>query len=70
LAVRRISDATFPLELTLTESDSMMGAALPERGVVSARLDQDGDVSASSPGDLAAEAEVDKGVVTVLRLQP
>jgi tetratricopeptide (TPR) repeat protein len=70
LAVRRISDATFPLELTLTESDSMMGAALPERGVVFARLDQDGDVSASSPGDLAAEAEVDKGVVTVLRLQP
>jgi tetratricopeptide (TPR) repeat protein len=70
LAVRRISDPSFPLELTLTSDDSMMGAALPQTGTISVRLDQDGDVSAASAGDLAAEAEVTAGSATTLVLRP
>ncbi|MDH3254449.1 MAG: tetratricopeptide repeat protein [Acidobacteriota bacterium] len=70
VAVRRIDRPTFPMDLILTAEDSMMGGELPERGVVSIRLDQDGDVSGSSPGDLSAEAEAVAGEAVALVLEP
>ena len=70
VAVRRISGPTFPLDLTLTANDSMMGAELPDSGVLSVRLDQDGDVSAVTAGDLTAEAEVEAGQVATVSLKP
>ena len=47
-AVKRIDSPTFPLEITLDASDAMPGLEgrpLPASGVVSARLDGDGDAS-------------------------
>jgi tetratricopeptide (TPR) repeat protein len=70
LAVRRLTDFSFPVELTLTENDSMMGSALPESGLIFARLDQDGDVSAASAGDLFAEGQATVGSVTILEMRP
>ena len=70
IAVRRISSPRFPLQLVLTEGDSMMGAALPESGFITARLDQDGDVSSTQPGDLTADGEATVGGSMTLVLRP
>jgi tetratricopeptide (TPR) repeat protein len=70
IAVRRISSPRFPLQLVLTEGDSMMGAALPESGFITARLDQDGDVSSTQPGDLTADGEATFGGSMTLVLRP
>jgi cytochrome c-type biogenesis protein CcmH/NrfG len=70
VAVRRFSAPTFPLDLTLTANDSMMGSELPDSGLLSVRLDQDGDVTAASAGDLIAEAEVEAGQMVTLTLSP
>lgn len=67
-AVRRIAGPTFPLRVTLDESDSMMGGSLPASGTVSARLDADGSASTRDPSDLAAEATAELGSTTVLTL--
>jgi tetratricopeptide (TPR) repeat protein len=68
-AVRRIASPGFPLEIELSQSDSMMGAALPESGLLTARLDSDGSVTTRSPGDLAAEMQVTVGQGVTLILQ-
>jgi cytochrome c-type biogenesis protein CcmH len=70
VAVKRISRPSFPLDLTLGAGDSMMGAELPAAGMLVARLDGDGDVSTSSPGDLQAQAAAEMGTVTRLVLAP
>lgn len=69
-AVRRISSPGFPLEIELSQSDSMMGAALPEAGLLTVRLDSDGSATTRSPGDLGAEAQVAVGQGVTLILQP
>jgi tetratricopeptide (TPR) repeat protein len=69
-AVRRIASPGFPLDLELSQSDSMMGGALPDAGLLSARLDSDGSATTRSPGDLAAEAQVAVGQAVTLILQP
>lgn len=66
-AVQRVVNPTFPLELTLSESDSMIGQPLPERGNLSIRLDGDGNASTVESGDLAgALPAVVGGAVTVV----
>lgn len=70
IAVRRIERPRFPLELVLSQSDSMMGALLPESGTLSVRLDGDGSASTREPGDLEARAGVRKGEATQLILKP
>ncbi len=70
IAVRRIVDPRFPLRAILSSADSMMGAELPEQGLLSARLDTDGSASTRDPGDLAATAEVELGRRSVLELAP
>ncbi|MEZ5332305.1 MAG: hypothetical protein R2991_09700 [Thermoanaerobaculia bacterium] len=50
-AVQRIAGATFPLEVTLSAGDSMLGRPLPESGTVGARLDGDGNAMSREEGD-------------------
>ncbi len=68
VAVKRIETPRFPMTLTLTQADSMMGAPIPETGQLTARLDVDGSVSTRDPGNLEAAAEVSLGEAVTLRL--
>jgi tetratricopeptide (TPR) repeat protein len=70
VAVRRVAAPDFPLTLTLTADDSMMGTALPDSGYVTARLDQDGDVTSVDDGDLAGSGEAVTGQTIALQLAP
>lgn len=66
-AVKRITDPTFPLELTLSADDSMMGQPLPASGNLSIHLDGDGNASTKEPGDLTAAVQAFSGTpVTVI----
>lgn len=67
-AVQRIAGATFPLEVTLSAGDSMLGRPLPESGTVGARLDGDGNAMSREEGDLEAEAAASAGSLTELVL--
>ncbi|MEO8277753.1 MAG: tetratricopeptide repeat protein [Thermoanaerobaculia bacterium] len=67
-AVKRIADPTFPLELTLSAEDSMLGTVLPESGNITVRLDADGNASTNEPGDLSATAASAAGSVVTLVL--
>jgi cytochrome c-type biogenesis protein CcmH len=69
VAAKRIVQPVFPLDLAMGPGDSMMGAELPATGILVARLDGDGDVSTSSPGDLQAQSEAAMGTTTQLVLQ-
>ena len=71
-AVERIDSPTFPLDITLDSSDAMPGLAgrpLPDSGVVSARLDSDGNASTRDPSEPSAQSEAVAGqpVTLVLR---
>ncbi|TNF71769.1 MAG: tetratricopeptide repeat protein [Acidobacteria bacterium] len=68
IAAKRITQPAFPLDLAMGPGDSMMGAELPATGILVARLDGDGDVSTTGPGDLQAEAEAVMGSTTRLVL--
>lgn len=57
VAVRRIDTNAFPVTLDLGAGDSMMGAALPEKVRIEARLDSDGDAGTNDPADLHAFAD-------------
>ena len=67
-AVKRIDRPTFPVTLTLSQADSMLGRPLPDSGTVSARLDGDGSASTADPGDLSATTEAAIGDAIALRL--
>lgn len=58
----RLTLKDFPLSYAVTQNDSMMGAPLSGKVMVSARLDQDGDAISKQPGDLVGSAG---GVVVV-----
>lgn len=62
VAVRRIDTNDFPVTLDFggTE-DSMMGAPLPEKIRIEARLDSDGDAGTNDPADLRAFADGVRG---------
>ena len=71
-AVKRIDSPTFPLEITLDQTDAMPGLGgrpLPSSGVISARLDADGNASTRDPSEPSAQVEADLGepVTLVLR---
>lgn len=68
-AVKRISNPTFPLDISLSQGDSMIGAALPDEGTLMVRLDSDGNASTRSDDDLSAEATAAIGSVTTLVLK-
>lgn len=66
-AAKRISNPTFPLELTLSADDSMMGQPLPEKGNLSIHLDGDGNASTKEAGDLTAAVQAFSGTpITVI----
>ena len=68
VAARRITVPKFPLQITLSTDDSMMGDELPDSGVLVARLDLDGSVTTTDASDLAAETTATKGELTRLTL--
>ncbi|MEA2488391.1 MAG: cytochrome c-type biosis protein CcmH [Acidobacteriota bacterium] len=51
VAVKRIETNAFPLTIDFGTADSMMGAALPEKLRLEARLDSDGDAGTNDPSD-------------------
>lgn len=63
-AVKRVVDPDFPLEVSLSSSDSMMGLELPTAATIQVRLDRDGDPGTESPDDLFAQGEGRSGEVT------
>jgi len=66
-AVKRIQNPSFPLELTLSADDSMMGQPLPEKGQLTVHLDGDGNASTQEPGDLLAAVPAFSGTpITVI----
>lgn len=69
-AVKRIVDPTFPLDLTLSATDSMMGQPLPQKGNLSVILDGDGNASTKEPGDLAAAVQAFSGTPVNITLEP
>jgi cytochrome c-type biogenesis protein CcmH/NrfG len=69
VAVRRIDTNAFPVTLDLGLADSMMGAALPDKVRIEARLDGDGDAGTNDPADLHAFADgVSAGASVELKL--
>lgn len=57
LAVQRLSPSAFPLAFSIGPADAMMGPApFPQRVVVEARLDADGDPLSRDAGDLSARS--------------
>jgi tetratricopeptide (TPR) repeat protein len=71
-AVKRIESPRFPIEITLDTSDAMPGLAgrpLPATGVISARLDTDGNASTRDDSEPSAqvEAAIGEPVTLVLR---
>lgn len=66
-AVKRVANPSFPLELTISADDSMMGQPLPQRGNLSIHLDGDGNASTKEAGDLATTVQAFSGTpVTVI----
>lgn len=69
VAVTRVAAPTFPLQISLSAADSMIGGGeLPGSGVLVARLDGDGSVTTTEPRDLQAEAAAIAGEATTLVL--
>jgi hypothetical protein len=68
--VRRIGSPRFPLEIELSQADSMMGGDLLDAGLLTARLDTDGSATTRGPGDLAAQVEAAVGDFVSLVLSP
>lgn len=60
-AVKRIGEPTFPLDVSLSQADSMMGQPLPASGTLVVRLDADGDAISRGPDDLEATAQARAG---------
>jgi cytochrome c-type biogenesis protein CcmH len=69
VAAKRIIQPVFPLDLSLGPGDSMMGAELPDAGILVARLDGDGDISTTGPGDLQAQTPAELGTTSRLVLE-
>ena len=67
VAVKRLP-AKFPAAFELTQADSMMGQALPDRLLIEARLDSDGDPTTRSPDDPKARLDGVKTGRTDVRL--
>ena len=59
--VKRVASPSFPYDLELTVADAMMGGALPDGGVLTLRLDTDGDALTKGPEEPQAVIEVRRG---------
>lgn len=57
VAVRRIETNAFPVSIDFGTNDSMMGATLPTKLRLEARLDSDGDAGTNNPADPRAVAD-------------
>lgn len=57
VAVKRIETNAFPLTIDFGAGDTMMGAALPDKLRLEARLDSDGDAGTNDPADPRAAAD-------------
>lgn len=68
VAATRITSPAFPLAIVLDASHSMMGAELPEQGILVARIDTDGDVTTTDATDLVVEIPASKGQLTRVTL--
>lgn len=68
-AVKRLDNPRFPMTVTLSGSDTMMGQPLPEQGVVSVRLDADGSASTRDDSEPSGEASMRAGETVRLTLQ-
>jgi hypothetical protein len=64
VAVKRLNAASFPVRFAIGPADSMMGAELPPKLRIEARVDPDGDPLTRSPSDPAARLD---GVATGAR---
>jgi cytochrome c-type biogenesis protein CcmH/NrfG len=56
-AVKRLSAASFPMDVELTAADSMMGQPLPPKLRLEARIDKDGVATTKEPTDPIASAD-------------
>ncbi len=62
LAVKKISDATFPLSFSLSDLDSPIPLEFYEGDLtVTARIDADGAAGPKQPGDREGEVQIKKG---------
>ncbi|HYK04058.1 MAG TPA: tetratricopeptide repeat protein [Thermoanaerobaculia bacterium] len=69
VAVKRIETNAFPLTVNFGGDDTMMGATLPEKIRLEARLDSDGDAGTNDPADPRASADgVSAGSAVTLTL--
>jgi len=69
VAVKRIDANAFPLTFDFGGADTMMGAPLPARFHLEARLDSDGDAGTNNASDPKASAEVSAGENVSLTLK-
>lgn len=69
VAVKRIDTNAFPLTFDFGGADTMMGAPLPARFHLEARLDSDGDAGTNNAADPKASAEVSAGENVTLTLK-
>jgi cytochrome c-type biogenesis protein CcmH len=70
VAVKRVQVSQFPTTVDLSTADSMMGQPLPDRFLLEARLDGDGDAATRPPGDPRASQEgVSPGAAVTLVLK-
>lgn len=69
VAVKRIETNAFPLTIEFGTADTMMGAALPDKLRLEARLDSDGDAGTTDPSDPRGSVEgVTAGAIVALTL--
>ena len=61
VAVKRVAVTSLPMTIDLSSADSMMGAPLPPKVRIEARLDSDNDAATKNPSDPVAMAD---GVAT------
>ena len=67
VAVKKIDRPVFPLDVVLGADDTMTGGELPDAGILSVRLDQDGSASTRGDNDLEGSVEATRGeAVTVV----
>jgi hypothetical protein len=57
LAVIRLPGSGFPLAFAIGDADAMTGEPIPDKVLVEARLDRDGDVATRDPGDPYGSAD-------------
>ncbi|HVG25499.1 MAG TPA: tetratricopeptide repeat protein [Thermoanaerobaculia bacterium] len=69
-AVKRLQGVSFPITITLSSADSMLGQPLPAKFRLEARLDSDGNATTKPPTDPSAmQNDVTPGATVTLALK-